>query len=57
MSCKQLFLSFLPAAIVSMGFFNRMVSDPENPLVLSILHASSTAYSHNPDLPIEEVVC
>ena len=33
----------------------RMVSDPENPLVLNILHASSTAYSHSPVDKIEEV--
>ena len=26
-----------------------MVADPENPLVLNVLHASSTAYSFNPD--------
>lgn len=32
-----------------------MVSDPENPLVLNVLHASSTAYSHNPVEKIEEV--
>ncbi|KAL8578270.1 hypothetical protein ACOMHN_005661 [Nucella lapillus] len=31
-----------------------MVSDPENPLVLNILHASSTAYSHSPSGKIEE---
>ncbi|XP_041377812.1 dolichyl-diphosphooligosaccharide--protein glycosyltransferase 48 kDa subunit-like [Gigantopelta aegis] len=31
-----------------------MVADRENPLVLSILHASSTAYSHNPNEKIEE---
>ncbi|XP_025084607.1 dolichyl-diphosphooligosaccharide--protein glycosyltransferase 48 kDa subunit-like [Pomacea canaliculata] len=31
-----------------------MVSDPENPLVLNVLHASSTAYSHNPVEKIEE---
>ena len=28
--------------------------DHENPLVLEILTASSTAYSHNPDEPITE---
>ena len=32
-----------------------MVADPENPLVLNVLHASSTAYSFNPDLKIEDV--
>lgn len=26
-----------------------MVADTTNPLVLDIMHASSTAYSHNPD--------
>ncbi|KAK7093903.1 dolichyl-diphosphooligosaccharide--protein glycosyltransferase 48 kDa subunit-like [Littorina saxatilis] len=31
-----------------------MVSDPENPLVLNILHAASTAYSHSPVDKIEE---
>ncbi|XP_046332436.1 dolichyl-diphosphooligosaccharide--protein glycosyltransferase 48 kDa subunit-like isoform X1 [Haliotis rufescens] len=31
-----------------------MLADPENPLVLSLLHASSTAYSHNPDTKISE---
>ena len=32
-----------------------MVADRENPLVLSILHASSSAYSHNPSDKIDEV--
>ncbi|XP_074654507.1 dolichyl-diphosphooligosaccharide--protein glycosyltransferase 48 kDa subunit-like [Tubulanus polymorphus] len=31
-----------------------MVADPENPLVLSVLHASSTAYSFNPDKNIDD---
>jgi len=31
-----------------------MVSDPDNPLVLSLLKASSTAYSYNPDDKIDE---
>lgn len=31
-----------------------MISDKDNPLTLSILTASSTAYSHNPDQLIEE---
>jgi len=31
-----------------------MISDKDNPLTLSVLTASSTAYSHNPDQPIEE---
>ena len=31
-----------------------MVADPENPLVLSVLHASSTAYSYQPDVPIDD---
>lgn len=31
-----------------------MVADPDNPLVLNVLHASSTAYSFNTDSPIEE---
>ncbi|BFZ23263.1 hypothetical protein BsWGS_26302 [Bradybaena similaris] len=31
-----------------------MVSDPENPLVLNLLHASSTAYSYKPDEKIDE---
>merc|ERR1712020_430724 len=31
-----------------------LIVDQENPLVLEILTASSTAYSHNPDLPITE---
>lgn len=31
-----------------------MTADPENPLVLNVLHASSTAYSFNPDEKIEE---
>merc|ERR1711976_95312 len=31
-----------------------MTADPENPLVLSVLHASSTAYSFNPDEQITE---
>ena len=32
-----------------------MVADPENPLVLSVLHASSTAYSFFPDKAIDDV--
>ena len=32
-----------------------MVSDPDNPLVLSLLRASSTAYSYNPLEKIDEV--
>jgi len=31
-----------------------MISDKDNPLTLAILTASSTAYSHNPEQPIEE---
>ncbi|XP_050413195.1 dolichyl-diphosphooligosaccharide--protein glycosyltransferase 48 kDa subunit [Patella vulgata] len=31
-----------------------MVADPDNPLVLGVLHASSTAYSYNPDEKISE---
>ncbi len=31
-----------------------LLADAENPLVLSILTGSSTAYSHNPDQPIKE---
>ncbi|KAL3861042.1 hypothetical protein ACJMK2_007133 [Sinanodonta woodiana] len=31
-----------------------MIADPENPLVLSILHASSSAYSHNPSEKISD---
>jgi len=31
-----------------------LLVDQENPLVLEILTASSTSYSHNPDLPIKE---
>ncbi|XP_045163066.2 dolichyl-diphosphooligosaccharide--protein glycosyltransferase 48 kDa subunit-like [Mercenaria mercenaria] len=31
-----------------------MVADPENPLVLSLLHASSTSYSYKPDEPVED---
>lgn len=31
-----------------------MVADPENPLILSVLHASSTAYSFNPDSKIDD---
>ena len=31
-----------------------MTADAENPLVLSVLSASSTAYSFNPDEKIEE---
>ena len=32
-----------------------MVADPENPLVLNVLHASSTAYSFDPSEEITEV--
>lgn len=35
--------------------YYRMVADPENPLVLSVLHASSTAYSFSPDKAIDDV--
>ena len=31
-----------------------MVADPENPLVLGLLHASSTAYSYNPDVAVDD---
>lgn len=31
-----------------------MVADPENPLVLSVLHASSTAYSYQPDVEVDD---
>lgn len=31
-----------------------MVADPENPLVLPLLHASSTSYSYNPDDPVDD---
>ena len=33
----------------------RMTADPENPLVLEVLTASSTAYSYYPDVKISEV--
>jgi hypothetical protein len=33
-----------------------MTADSDNPLVLNVLHASSTAYSFNPDKNIEDVV-
>lgn len=33
-----------------------LIADKENPLVLEVLTASSTAYSYKPDSPIEEVV-
>lgn len=32
-----------------------MTADSENPLVLNVLHASSTAYSFNPNNKIDEV--
>lgn len=32
-----------------------LIADKENPLVLEVLTASSTAYSYKPDSPIEEV--
>ena len=31
-----------------------MVADPDNPLVLSVLHASSTSYSYQADLPVDD---
>ena len=34
-----------------------LIADKENPLVLEVLTASSTAYSYKPDSPIEEVFC
>lgn len=33
-----------------------ILMDPENPLVLPLLTADSTAYSHNPDQAIKEVL-
>ena len=33
-----------------------MTADPDNPLVLTVLHASSTAYSFSPDEDITEVI-
>ena len=33
-----------------------MTADPDNPLVLDVLHGSSTAYSFDPDEEITEVV-
>ena len=33
-----------------------MVADPDNPLVINVLHASSTAYSFFPDDKITEVM-
>lgn len=33
-----------------------LIADKENPLVLEVLTASSTAYSYKPDSPIEEVI-
>lgn len=33
-----------------------LIADKENPLVLEVLTASSTAYSYKPDSPIEEVL-
>lgn len=32
-----------------------ILADPENPLVLPLLTADSTAYSYNPENPIKEV--
>ena len=32
-----------------------LIADKQNPLVLEVLTASSTAYSYKPDSPIEEV--
>ena len=37
-------------------FLFSMVADEENPLVLDILHADSSAYSFNPDEPVDEVL-
>lgn len=34
-----------------------LVVDRENPLVLTLLSADSSAYSYNPDSPIDEVTC
>lgn len=31
-----------------------LITDPDNPLVLPVLRASSTAYCHNPSQPIVE---
>lgn len=33
-----------------------LLADPENPLVLKILSADSTAYSYQPDQPIKMVI-
>ena len=35
--------------------FVRMTADPDNPLVLEVLTAASTAYSYYPDVKISEV--
>lgn len=35
--------------------FDRMTADPDNPLVMDVLTASSTAYSYYPDVKISEV--
>ncbi|XP_005101160.1 dolichyl-diphosphooligosaccharide--protein glycosyltransferase 48 kDa subunit [Aplysia californica] len=42
----------VPAPLLFRGV--GMVSDPDNPLVLSLLRASSTAYSYKPDEKIDE---
>ena len=31
-----------------------MVADPDNPLVLSVLHASSTSYSYQTDVEVDD---
>ena len=33
-----------------------LIADKENPLVLEVLTASSTAYSYKPDAPVDEVI-
>nr|XP_054769099.1 dolichyl-diphosphooligosaccharide--protein glycosyltransferase 48 kDa subunit-like [Lytechinus pictus] len=31
-----------------------LIADPDNPLIIDVLHASSSAYSHNPQEPVED---
>lgn len=35
-------------------FLRRIAADDQNPLIINLLHASSNAYSFNPDKPVED---
>ncbi|BHF81213.1 hypothetical protein SprV_0702434300 [Sparganum proliferum] len=42
----------VPFTSSAQSYYCRIAVNPENPLLVNILHASDTAYSHSPDTPI-----